>query len=446
MRCGGRTALRSTVCLAAAATGIALIPWHPAAAQPVLDKYLAVDIPGIGVDQGVTVASRQRPDYDAPGIRLGDFTLESELDETVGFDDNVLGQPKGRSSALIESNARVSADYDQRDTAAYATLSVDNNEYPELSEQSFTNWSAAISGSHSFNRDTLSVYFDHINLNETPRDLDVPALKSPLGYQIDTGGISYRAMFGQLFATPSMNFSGYTFTNGAVGGQDYIQTDHDRMVYQPAITFGYEFAPKRDVVLVVRDADASYSNLRPGEASRNFNDISVLAGLDFAEGIFRYRLLAGFEHRGFTSGIYAPINGPVAEGEVIWNPTALATVTGSVSRHVQDSADDITVAYTETATSLKLDYEYQRDILLTINGGYLRDDYAQGGGTQDLISFGAGATWLLNRHMRVGLTYDFDRRNSSNSTAATALIPINGFLFGSSYTENRVLLTLRFGL
>ncbi len=443
MNCG-RFASRGLASLAAVATGAVLVS-RPAAAQPVLDQYLSVDIPGIGIDQGVTVASRERPEYDPQGIRLGEFTIRPELDETIGFDDNVLAQTSGRSSVLVESNARVRGEYESRDTTAFVNVSVDNNEYPEISQQNFTNWTAAAGGSRTFGRDVLSVYYDHLNLNETPRDLDTPSLDNPLTYQVDTGGISYRAMFSRLFITPSVTISNYSFENGVVNGQSYIQTDHDRTVTQPAVTFGYELAPKRDVVLVVRDATSSYRDEQPGEPSRNFNDVAVLAGLDFSEGIFRYRLLVGFEHRSFSSNVYSAINGPIAEGEVIWNPTALATVTGSVSRHVQDSADDITIAYTETGANLKLDYEFRRDVLLNLNGGYIRDDYAQHDGSQELIAFGAGATWLLNRELRLGLTYDFDRRNSG-SPSATTVLPIGNFLFGSGYTENRVLLTLRFAL
>ena len=425
-----------------------------ASAQQLLDQYLTQDLPGVGLDPGVTVRSRLRPEYDAPGIRYGEITIRPELSETIGLDDNVLALPTHKASALIETNARVSATYDHSDTSGFANLSVDNNRYPEQNQQSYTNWTAAIGGSHQFGRDTLSVAYEHLNLNETVRDLDVPNLDNALPYQVDTLRLGYRAYFSRLFVEPNVAVSNYSLTNGSVAGIPYIQTDQDRVVVEPGLTFGYELAPRRNVVLVLHDAVASYRNRMAAEASRDFNDISALTGLDFEEGIFRYRLLVGYEARTFSNTQYKTIADPIAEALVIWNPTGLTTLTGSVYRHIQNSADETTTAFTETAVGLRLDHELQPNVLLGANGQYLRDDYSAGqtnqstqasgqGGRQERINRGAGATWLINRNLRMMGSYEFDRRNT---TGGIELGVVNGQRIGSGYSEDRVLLTFRFAL
>ena len=46
-----------------------------------------------------------------------------------------------------------------------------------------------------------------------------------------------------------------------------------------------------------------------------------------------------------------------------------------------------------------------------------RANFLQGGGHADRLSAGAGATWLINRHMRLSATYDFtDQQGSSSPT------------------------------
>ena len=424
-----------------AATGCALS--GPARAQRLLDQYLALDLPGAAVEPGVTVTSRLRPEYDPVDVHFGEITIRPELFETLGLDDNVLGQHTHRASSLIETNARVQANYDHSDTTAFATLTVDDNRYPEQNQQSYTNWTASLGGSHQFGRDTLSVAYDHLNLNQTVRDLDTPQLNNALPYEVDALRVDYRAVFSRLFAEPSLGVANYNFTNGTVGNLAYVQTDRDRIVVEPGLTLGYELAPRRDAIVVIRDAVASYRNRLAGEASRDFNDISALAGVDFEEGIFRYRLLAGYEARGFTSANFKKIQAPIAEATVIWNPTGLTTLTGQAIRHIQDSADETTVGFTETAFSLRVDHEYQRNILLNMNAAYLQDNYSQGQGEQSLITLGAGATWLLNRSVRLVGSYEFDRRNSTDSAN---LGPVNGQPFGSGYSEDRLLLTFHFVL
>ncbi len=417
----------------------------PAAhAQRLLDQYITNDIPGIGVEPGVTVASRQRPEYDSLGIRVGEVTIRPELRETLGYEDNVLGGSKAKGSVLVGTNARVRADYDHSDTTGYAQLTGDDNRYPQQDGQSYTNWTAGIGATHQFGRDTGLVAYEHLSLNQTLRDLDVPNLDRALPYRVDTVRLGYRAMFSRVFIQPTLGVSNYEFDNGTVNGKQYLQTYRNRITVDPAVTLGYELAPQRNLVVVVRDTVASYRNQVLGSPKRDFNDVTVLAGLDFVEGsLWRYRLLAGYESRTFTDRRIKSIQSPVVEAQVIWNPTGLTTVTASATRHIQDSADETTVGFTETAVGLRVDHELLRNVILQANGAYLIDDYNKGQGHQELFTLGTGATWLMNRNMRLVGTYDFTQRTSSGTGN---LGVITNQVFGSGYTDNRFLVQLRLAL
>ncbi len=413
-------------------------------AQQLLDQIITPNISGLAVEPGVTVLSRQRPEYDSIGIRLGEFTIRPELRETVGFDDNVLGQPSHRGSAVIETNARVGAFYDHSDTTAFAALSVDNNRFPEQNQQNYTNYTASIGGSHQFGRDTLIASYQHLNLNQTVRDLDVPQLNQALAFRVDSARVAYHAVFNRVFVEPAILVSKYGFDNGTAAGQPYVQTYRDRVVVQPSVTAGYELAPRRNLVVVVRDAVASYTNQGSFTPRRDYNDIAVLGGLDFDTGsVFRYRLLAGYESRSFSSSQLKTIQAPIVEAEVVWNPDALTTVTATASRRIQDSADETTVGVTSTDLGLRVDHELLRNVLLRASANAFLDDYSRGQGSQQLFTAGTGATWLLNRTMQLGLNYDFTRRVTNG---AGNLGVITGQQLGRNFSENRILLQLRFAL
>jgi hypothetical protein len=76
---------------------------------------LSPPIPGVAVEPGVTVASRQHPDYDSLGVQFGEITTRSNLNETTGYDDNVLARKSASGSAFVEMNAVLEADYDHSD-------------------------------------------------------------------------------------------------------------------------------------------------------------------------------------------------------------------------------------------------------------------------------------------------------------------------------------------
>ncbi len=149
---------------------------------------------------------------------------------------------------------------------------------------------------------------------------------------------------------------------------------------------------------------------------------------------------------------------------MIWTPTGLTTVTGNVSRRIQDTADEATVGVTTTTIGLRVDHELRRNVLLRASANAFLDDYSRGQGSQTLATAGAGADYQLNRNIRLSAGYDFAARTSGGSNANLGTSTISsaagnfgtsgtaGSLgsgsqqFGSSYTDHRIMLRVRFQL
>ena len=440
-----------------------------------LDQFISPNIAGVGIEPGVTVQSRARPDYDSSGVRLGSFVLRPNLMESAGYESNVLGTSQARGSPVVRTNGEVTADSDMSDGTVSAGLTVDDMRYPDQQRASYTNWTARLGGSHEFGRDTLSAQYLHLNLNQTLLDLDVPqGLNQSLAYRIDLGRLSYRATFNRLAVTPTLEVSNYSFDNGTTGAGTVYQQDYrNRVLLSPSVSATYELAPRRNLVAVLRDSQAVYSRAPPGLTRRDYSDVSALGGASYdLTGLLTVRALVGYEVRSFNSAAYKTISAPVAELAVVWTPTGLTTVTGTVARHIQDSSDETTAGYTETSVGVRVDHEYRRNVLLQANAAFYQDDY-RGGGNQSLYAVGTGATYLLNRNVSATVGYDFLARQSTNgagtnlgATNATnnVLAAINGLgatgaqgvgtgalgssvgSFGNSYTDHRILFQLRLRL
>lgn len=416
---------------------------HPVRAQ-LLDRLFNPGTPGVQIEPGVTVLSRERPDFDFRGIRTGGFLTHPQVTVAAGYDDNVTGTRSARGSALVQTELNLRTASDLPRYGLTAGITVDDFRYLDQPRQSFTDWVAVVGGTYDVGRDRISLDYSHSNLNQTPRDLDTPLLDRTIAYRVDTLSGSYQIPINRLSIRPELSLSRYDFDNGSVAGLPYLQKYRNRNVITPGVVVAYELAPRRSIVVVARSAIANYTSPTIGAPKRDYNDSSLLAGLDYdGGGLWRYRVLAGYEVRTFTSNTIKTIAAPVVEATAIYMPSGLTTLTGTVARRIQDSADESTVGYTETSANLSIDHEYRRNVLLRARGGVYLDEFNRGQGTQVLYSAGLGATWLLNRNVRLAATYDFTTRQSSSASNTTFN---QGFQVGSGFSESRYLLQLTFGL
>jgi hypothetical protein len=82
------------------------------------------------VERGVTVASRQRRDYNPLGVRLGAFTLNGMVDAGPGFDSNLLGTKSNKTSdGFMDETASLSLDSDWSRHAVGVSGNMDSRQY-----------------------------------------------------------------------------------------------------------------------------------------------------------------------------------------------------------------------------------------------------------------------------------------------------------------------------
>jgi hypothetical protein len=448
------TAQRRWLVAGGALLALAAMP-HEGRAQ-VINDYLEPAIQGDATQPGVTVASRQHVDYDPTGVRLGLLTVLPTLDESVGYDSDVTATTAARGSVLIDTTAKVIATSKRpddtstlADTSFNAVATLANFEYPDIANQSYTDWSAGVNGTHAFGQDTLFVSASHQNTNQTARDIDVPELNGPIAYRVNDLQASYAVSLGQLVIKPGMDLSWYSYDNGRVLGAPYYQAYRDRTVYYPSIIAKYELSPRRQLLLVVRDANASYTNAaasaQAGLPLQNFNDVSVLAGITYdLDGVIDFRLLGGYQQRQFSSHQYRTIRAPIVEGATTWTPTELTTVTGTVARYITDTSAEGNAAETITSFRLNIDHELKRNVILTAMAAFASAAYV-GQSSRQLYSVGAIASWRLSRTLRLELADMFSSRRVGDSDVFAPTSP-PGFGIGQSYNENVFRLRIRLAL
>ena len=138
-----------------------------------LSTYFPDGVPGYGTAPGVTVASRARPEYAPPGVRMDSFVFHPTMDESMGYNDNVLAAPSGQQGSWLigtKPSLLVNSDWSRDSLGAY--LGLDNESYLNLPAQSFANWTASLGGTVAVGRDQLTIGVSHFALHQLRTDLD----------------------------------------------------------------------------------------------------------------------------------------------------------------------------------------------------------------------------------------------------------------------------------
>jgi hypothetical protein len=310
-----------------AAAAVVLLPPLAARAQVpdsyMLDQYFQQGVPGTGNTLGTTVLSRARPEYDPLGIRVGDFIVRPEVDESVGYNSNVIGQTPAKGSPVIVTDATLRVGSDWARNSLGGSFNVTNTQVPGLSTQNNTAWNVAVGGSYDIGRDTVTLDATHQYAFILPYGIDVVSFNrpgilyfTPIPYSLNDVRGSYTAVFGRFSVTPGFDFTNVTYggtsyfgldgfvppppVNGAVLGSPTSLSYLNHNVYQGSITARYEYAPLRDFLVVVNGARIDYTSATAGAfgPSRSGEEANFLVGLDYtANGVWRYRVLAGVRGR-----------------------------------------------------------------------------------------------------------------------------------------------------
>ncbi len=392
---------------------------HARSQAQIIDNYFPSGVAGFGDAPGVTVLTRLRPDLDPGGIDLDGFTIRPNLSQGFAFDSNVLGLPQQKGSAFVSTSGGVQATSNWGRDALAAVATFDNSAYIQQSNQSRFNDTLSLGGRYDVGaQDHLDVGLSHLDLHEDRTGLDVIASDKPVAYQVNDFRLSYFYVPSRLSFQPNVDVSTYDYASTTLGGVAVSNRYLDRTQLQYGVISRYELAPLRQVVLDVHGNNLIFSSPQIGQPKRDSSGGSVLFGIDYvASGVWRYRLLGGYQVRQFVSSAYKTHSAPILEADAVWAPTGLTTLEFTASRRIEAATDEEVVGFTYTQAHLRVEHEYLRNVLLVAGAGIERADFLQGGGQQTLLTGQAEVDWFLNRNLKVVGAYNFSDSQSQRQNS-----------------------------
>ncbi len=406
--------------------GLLALAVSPGAHAQYVENYFPTGVPGFDRDQGVTVLSRLRPLYDEPGVRLGAYTVNAHLDESVGYDSNILGFNNGPSSGFVKTSPSVSANSNWSRDRFGISVSSNNYTYFTAPKQNYTDYNISIGGGYTIGRHDLNIGYSHFRQYELGTDIGAVATTTPLPYDVDAIRADYTVEAGRFSFVPNVDVRLFQFGNAAIVGQPSNQNFLDRTVVLGGVTTRYQLSDQRGILVVLQGINSHYIRPQAGQPSNNSKSFLGLAGIDYqATGLWRYRLLAGVEVRSFASSLYGTRTAPIAEANVIYTPTGLTTLTGYVRRQIEDVQTEGTAGYTFTTAGIVVDHELLRNVLLQGRGSFQAAEYFQATGTTTSYSLGGGVNWLVNRRVRLSADYDFTQQSGPGNATVVGTQVVN---------------------
>lgn len=353
-------------------------------------------------------------DFDPIGLRRGVFLIYPRVEAGIALDSNIFANDDAEEDIVltVAPSVRAESQWSRHElnveVTSLAAAYVDNN------DSNFVDFGGEVSGRFDIRRDRFVQGGLGLGLVTEPRDSpdDTDNNEPNQLYRGDLD-LAYRQNFNRIFIQPGVRITRLDFINND-------QDRRDRYRYTGRLRAGYAISPRLrgfgqgDLFAVrfddtpVIDRDSVGGSLRGG----------VEVGLtDFVTG----EVALGVTYETFDDDALDDVFGPSAEGALTYTVTPLTTLIGTIDAGVESTTvtfdGDVASSDLETAIGLEARHELRRNIFLSAELGYARNDFVGTDRTDDSYLAGVGATYFLSRTLSVEGSLRYETRSSDDGDA-----------------------------
>jgi len=379
-------------------------------------------------DRNIAVGDRIPTEYEPRGLRWGVFDVSPSLDVDLNSNDNIFYDAVNEQSdtyVSLRPEVRIASDWGRHQLTGL--LRATTTSYSKYGRENTSSWETAVAGRLDVHGNSNIFGGVNYSKNYEPRyDPSSPQDNvEPIQYDAVVTNIGFVAEGNRLRFTGSITNTDLDYKNGmdasgAVVLQDY--RDYSRVEYKGRAD--YAFSPDTALYVVYLGNNRDYKQSTAGRNSKGY-DAAVGASFDLTN-LIRGEAQIGYQKQEYDNPLFADVDGVSFFGNIEYFPTQLITVSLDTSRNIQETPYIGASGYTSTASSVSVDYELLRTLVLSASYGFTTDDYNGLDRKDDRTEFLLGGRYLVNRHVviRAGYTYS---ENKSKGSAAIAGYKDNAF-------------------
>jgi len=401
----------STLTLIAASLATTIAISSPALAED--------DFPAIADQRGTHVLDRERPEFDAVGIRAGSFMLYPELELGVTYDDNVFGTQNNTDSDIyygVSPSVSIESDFGRHELNFNGYT--DSRFYSSDTSEDRFDWGVAADGIvdvSQFTQIQANVGYDELTEDRTSTNRVAGGIE-PTEYDVFNAGITLNQRFNRLTASVGARYTDNDYKDdAAIGGgvidQDF--RDHEKLVIPARLS--YDVSPDTSIFVAGSYNTREYDQQPPAVAvNRDSNgyDVGIGAAFDFTN-LIRGEAFVGYLEQEYDQVGFQKVDGIDFGLNGEWYASELTTVTAGINRTVEESSSAGSSGHLDTNYQVGIAHELQRNIILTADASYLDVEFEGITRDDETISAGVGVQYLVNRNAELALGYDYTSRDSS---------------------------------
>ena len=401
---------------------------HAALAQTQASSLAQSQATNFKRDKNVSVRERPRPDYEAVGVKTGGFTLYPRVTVALEHNDNIYATKSDEKTDNIwrvKPEVALRSNWSRNALGAFASASI--NRYSDFDTENTEEYTLAVNGRLDVQRGATvsgSVQYQALTEPRTSPQSPVGAVK-PIEYSLVTSKVTGVKEFNRLRLTARLNDQDYNYDDGTnIAGGVVEQDNRDRNEFYFGGKVEYAVSPDTAVYFQALGNNKDYDLATSGRDSDGF---VTTVGANFeVSDLVRGDIAVGYMKQSYDNPSYGKIDGFSGEGSVEWFPTPLTTVTATGGRTIEEAVASGAPGYIANAIGINVDHELLRNVLLSANANYGKDDYEKIDRTDKRTGAGASAAYLLNRRVGLFLTYTYLKQNSSGGD------------HGTSFTDNKL--------
>lgn len=379
-------------------------------------------------DRNIPVAERTPKGFEPVGIRLGAFTAYPEVNVGVVHDDNIFYDDtnKASDSALaISPQVRVFSGWGRHDLRAY--LSAQSLNFSKYDTEDTTTVNGGVSGRLDIGRaSNLNFSLAATRGYESRANPTSPrGVVEPIEFSSTLAHVGGVAEFNRFRFTGGIDRASFEFENGVDAlGNPVIQRFRDFDRSEITLRGDYAISPATAVYGVYRANTRDYD--LTGTVNRNSDGYDLAAGVAFdITSLLTGEVELGYLKQTYDNPAFSPTEGGTWRARLSYFPTQLTNLTLTSTRLLGEAPDVSASGILSVATTLRVDHELRRNLVLTAQAAKIDDRYYGVDRDDSRDSIYLGAKYLASPRIVVQGGYTHSKLESKGAIAV------------NPYTDNR---------
>ncbi|MCX7085227.1 MAG: outer membrane beta-barrel protein [Methylococcales bacterium] len=398
------------------------------------------------------IVDRQTAQYLQQGKYIGSFILLPSFDIAETYNSNIFytdkinksNPPKSSYATHYKPGIALQSDWNRHSLGF--KFDADIAQYVTLPDQ--TNYNDF----HTLLKSKLDVvrdsYFDgtiaYNSIHENRFSPDQTLGKGPTLYDNAFVDAFYTHKFNRISLNTGINATDFSYQDVPTdGGEPLKMSSRNHREYLPSVRVGYEIQPGYEAFVKFLYKQAQYdtkvfTNGLGTAYDRNSTGYNFLGGMAFdLTDLLSADISFGYLQRSYVDPQLKNISGINGFINLKWRPTMLTTISGKLSRDINETTQSGVSGVLATGFGLDIDHELLRNVHLMAGGSFSNNGYQgyvvgssnQKNRVDNMLSFNVGAKYMLNRYFSSDISYNYQNRDTNYK--------------GSGYQGDTIMLNIR---